>query len=285
MSGQGAVRRHAWAAATARTIAAVVAALLFMLPVLWLLISSLRPDSDIFGHLFPLTLEFIIPKSVTLHNYVNLLSTGFGRAVLNSLLVCAVTVVVGLLLSSFAAYALAVLRFRGREIVFAVVVISFMIPFEAIAIPLSVSFQHWGLVDSYTALILPGLANGLAIFNLRQFFLGIPVALREAAVIDGASEVRILFQVYVPLCRSALVGSGIMLFLGQWAAYVWPLLVVSDPRKQLAPIALSKAVTDHSVDYGQQLAGAMVLAIVPAIILLLLQRQFARSLTGTGIRA
>lgn len=267
-----------------RTAVAVVASALFLAPAVWLVVSSIRPSGDILGHLYPLTPQFLFPREVTLRNYANLLAGGFGRAAANSLYVSVVTVVLGLLLSALAAYALAVLRFRGREAVFAIVVVCFMIPFEAIAIPLSVTFQTWGLTDSYTALILPGLANGLAIFNLRQFFLGIPIELREAAVLDGAGELRILFRVYLPLCRPALIGSGIMLFLGQWSSYVWPLLVVTDPDKQVAPIALSKAVTEYQVDYGQQFAGAMVLALVPALILLLLQRQFIRSLAATGVR-
>ena len=119
-------------------------------------------------------------------------------------------VVAGLAVSAPAAFALAVIPFRGRSAVFTVVVLSFLVPFEAIAIPLSRTFSEWNLTNTLVALILPGLGNGLAVFTLRQFFLGIPPSLAEVAHVDGASWPRIFWSVYLPLTRPAMIGAGLM---------------------------------------------------------------------------
>jgi multiple sugar transport system permease protein/putative chitobiose transport system permease protein len=207
--------------------------------------------------------------------------SGFSRALLNSAFVCIASVVIGLLVSSMAAYTLAVFRFPGRNLIFALVVISFMVPFEAIAIPLSQQFISWGLGNSLIGLILPGIGNGLAVFNLRQYFLGIPTSYREAAMLDGASEPRILFLLYLRISGPALTNSAVLIFLGQWTAYLWPLLVISDSQYQLAPVALASTFGEHSADYGQNFAGTVLLALVPAISMLVLQRFFGRlSLTS-----
>jgi ABC-type glycerol-3-phosphate transport system permease component len=157
----------------------------------WILVGSVRPTTEIFGSLSTLSWGLLVPERLTTENYTGLFGgAGFGRALVNSVIVCVATVVFGVAMCALAAYALSVLRFRGRGVVFVVVVVSFMVPFETIAIPLAGLFTGWQLDNSYLGLILPGLGNGLAIFNLRQHFLGIPVSLREAAVMDGASELR-----------------------------------------------------------------------------------------------
>lgn len=259
------------------TVLAAALGLLFIVPAVWILSGSVRPSNEIFGSLTSLNWGIIVPGSVTFDNYAGILSTGFARALLNSLIVCLGTVAIGLLITTTAAYALAVLRFPFRNAVFAVVVISFMVPFEAIAIPLAQQFSEWNLTNTFIGLILPGIGNGLAVFNLRQFFLSVPPSLREAALIDGASEPRIMSSVYLPISGAALANTALLLFLGQWGSYLWPLLVITEPDLQMAPVALTKTVSEHATDYGQNFAGVILLTLVPAILMLFLQRYFTHT--------
>ena len=275
--------RHGRVGSLALTGIAAVIGCVFIVPALWIVLGSFRPNLDILSSLSPVTWNLILPTKLTLGNYSGLLgSDGFGVALVNSLVVCLASVALGLAVSAMAAYALSVFEFRGREVVFGLIVISFMVPFEAIAIPLSQLFTTWGLGNTLFGLILPGLGNGLAIFNLRQYFLGIPRSYREAAMIDGASEPRVLVAVFVPMSSPALTNSALLIFLGQWTAYLWPLLMVSDKSKQLAPVALASTFGEHTANYGENFAGAVLLSLVPAVSIFVLQRFFGRLSIGSG---
>ena len=265
------------------TAVAVLVSTIFVVPAVWILIGSFRPTEEILTTMSPLTWRLVVPSELTVQNYTHLLvDSGFSRALLNSAFVCVASVLVGLLISALAAYALSVFHFPGRNLVFAVVVISFMVPFEAIAIPLAQQFTDWGLGNTYVGLILPGIGNGLAVFNLRQHFLSIPTSYREAAMLDGASEPRILFSLYLRISGPALTNSAVLIFLGQWTAYLWPLLVVSNNDLQLAPVALAGTFGEHAADYGQNFAGTVLLSLVPAVSMLVLQRFFGRLAIGSG---
>jgi putative chitobiose transport system permease protein len=204
--------------------------------------------------------------------------------VFNSIFVTALTVVFGLIVSATAAFALSALRFPLRSAVFAVVVISFMIPFDAIAIPLADTFRAVGLQNTYAGLVLPAIANGLAIFVLRQFFLGIPKEMVEAARVDGANWWTIFSRIYVPLSKPALIGAGLLLFLSQWQAYLWPLLIVTEPSMQVAPVALAQFVGQYQSNFGTMFAGATIVSLIPAVILLSLQPYFVRSVSSQGLK-
>ncbi|WP_214613906.1 carbohydrate ABC transporter permease [Bifidobacterium longum] len=231
----------------------------------------------------PLSWNSLFPSEYSMNNYITLLfERGFARNLLNSAIVCIGSVALGLVLSLMAAYALAVLKFPGRNLLFAIVIVGFMVPFEAVAIPLSSLFTDWGLANTFLGLILPGIGNGLAIFNLRQFFLGIPVSYREAAKIDGASEIRILFQIYAPISVPALINTGLLIFLAQWSSYLWPLLMVNTSDMQVAAVSLASTFGERGVDYGQNFAGALMLALVPAILMLVFQRYFAAGSSSSG---
>jgi ABC-type glycerol-3-phosphate transport system permease component len=249
-----------------------------------MLTSSLRDPHEILRSLYPLGWGSLAPTEITFAAYGDLWDSGFLRAVLNSVIVAAGTVVVGLAICSLAAFALSALVFPGRNVVFAMVVLSFMIPFDAVAIPLFGLFRGMDLHNTYAALILPGIGNGLAIFLLRQFFLGIPPQLVEAARIDGASLFRIFLHVYLPLSRPALISAGIILFMFQWQAYLWPLIIISDPEMRVGPVALAQFSNQFDFDLSQLFAGAVVLSIIPALILLRFQRYFVGSLSSSGIK-
>ena len=264
------------------TTFAIIVSLMVLLPVVWLIASTFRTSSETFASSSPLSWNVLWPKDFTLVNLQSAVDAGFLTALGNSLFVAAATVVVGLAISAAAAFALAVVPFRGRSVMFSIIVLSFLVPFEAIAIPLSRNFSDWGLTNTLPALILPGLGNGLAVFTLRQFFLGIPQALSEAAHVDGASWFRIFWSIYLPLTRPALIGAGLILFLFQWQAYLWPILVTSRAELDLAPVAIAKAFGAFTTDYGRVFAETAILAIIPAIVLLALQRYFVTSVASTG---
>ena len=253
---------------------AVVLSIAAILPILWILSGSLRPSDEIFASINPLSWSTLVPSEVSLGNYIGLLGSGFGTALQNSFWSSVLAVVLGLSLSCLAAYSLAVLRFRGRAAIFAIVVVGFMIPFEAIAIPLSHQFKEIGLANTMIGLVLPAIGNGLAIFYFRQHFLGIPKSLREAARMDGASELRIMAAIYVPNSRAALANSALLIFLGHWTAYLWPLLIISDSRLQLAPIVLARTFGQYATDFGQTFAGAILLTLLPAVFVILIYRFF-----------
>ncbi|GAA1846397.1 carbohydrate ABC transporter permease [Agromyces salentinus] len=266
------------------TLLAWLAAIGFALPLLWMLAGSFRTGTDIFTNLYPLSWKLFIPTEVTFDNYATLMVGEFGLSVANSIFVTAVTVIVGLLICAMAAFALSILRFRGAAFVFALVVLSFLVPFDAIAVPLANLFRTWNLDNSYLGLILPGLANGFAIFVLRQFFMNIPLELAEAARVDGLGWWGIFWRIYLPLSKPALIGAGFTLFLFQWGAYLWPLMIGTEPSKVLGPIALANLAGQFEVDFGAIFAGAFLLTLVPLILLLIFQRQFTESLASTGTK-
>lgn len=267
------------------TAIAAVVSVAFLVPAVWILLGSFRDNDDLLTSLSPASWHLVVPRTFTLGNYAYLLTDGgFGRALLNSLLVCFCSVLLGLIISTMAAYALAVLDFPAKNAIFAVVVVAFMVPFEAIAIPLAQLFTDWGLSNSYFGLILPAVGNGLAIFNLRQAFLDTPSSYREAAKVDGASEFRIMARLYVPMNTPALGNSAVLIFLGQWAAFMWPLLVVTDQKLQVAPVALASTFGEHGAAYGENFAGTVLLALIPALAMGLLSRNFGKLAMSSGVK-
>lgn len=254
----------------------------FALPLIWMLVSSFRTGTEIFSSLYPLSPGILIPQRITLENYQSLLDSPFALSVVNSLIVTAITIIVGLMISASAAFALSALDFTGSRAVFGIVVLSFLIPFDAIAVPLANQFRDWGLANTYTALILPGLANGFAIFVLRQFFLAIPRELAEAATLDGLSPWGVFWRIYLPLSRTALIGAGFTLFLFQWGAYLWPLLIATDPSMVLGPVALANLNGQFEVNFGRIFAASVLLTIVPLVLLLFFQKYFTASLATSG---
>src|SRR5262245_53923981 len=189
------------------SLVAIACALAFLVPVLWLLASTFRSSAETFSSSSPLGWHVLWPENWTTDNIRNAVHDGFLRNLGNSVLAAGLTVAIGLAVSAMAAFALAAVDFPGRRLLFGVVVLSFLIPFEAIAIPLAHTFSGWRLTDNLWALVLPGLGNGLAVFTLRQFFLGIPPSLAEAARMDGAGWPRIFLRIYLPLTKPALVGA------------------------------------------------------------------------------
>ncbi len=256
----------------------------FVLPLWWAAVSALRPQRETFETISPVSFWTLFPRDLTLDNVTRLFDTDFVRAMINSTVVTAGTLIGGLAICATAAFALAVLHFPGRGVIFAVMVVSFLIPFDAIAIPLMSVFRGAGLENTYLALILPGIGNGFAVFLLRGFFLGIPGDLAEAARVDGLGWWGVFWRIYLPLSRPALIGAGLILFVFQWQAYLWPLLIAPDPVMTVAPVAIAQFAGQQGVDFGAIFAGATMTALVPLLVLLFFQRYFTQSVTSSGVK-
>ncbi|GAA1488137.1 carbohydrate ABC transporter permease [Brachybacterium sacelli] len=261
---------------------AIPVALVSIAPLLWAVISSVRPGEDVFRYLSPISWRTVVPENFTLSNYLEVLSGSFSLALLNSVVVAFFSVTLGLGVAALAAFALACLDFPGRSVVFAVMVVSFLVPFEAIAIPLSTTFRDLGLSNTYAGLVLPALGNGLSIFLLRQFFLGIPASLGEAARLDGLSWFGVFRRIYLPLSRGPLIGAGLILFVFQWQSFLWPLLVAPAPDVRVAPVAIADFAQETGVDFGQMFAAAILTAVIPLLLLLFFQRHFTGSASTSG---
>ena len=263
----------------------IVVGLVVVGPPLWALASSLRPRNEIFEYLMPFSLKVLYPTTPTLEAYrVIFFDKGFGRAVFNTGLVAVATVAGGLLVAALAGFAFARLEFPGKRALFGLTVVTFLVPFEAMAIPLYDLIQQFGWVDTYAGLIVPGVANGIAIFLFRQAFAEIPNDLVDAARLDGATWLGILFHIFLPLTKPVIVGASLLLFLFQWESFLWPLIAVRDERYKVVQVALSDFQLQYQTLWEQLFAASIVAAIIPLLLLLPFQRYFVRSVVGTGLK-
>ena len=263
----------------------IVVGLVVVGPLLWALASSLRPRNEIFEYLMPFSLKALYPTTPTLEAYrVIFFDKGFGRAVFNTGLVAVATVAGGLLVAALAGFAFARLEFPGKRALFGLTVVTFLVPFEAMAIPLYDLIQQFGWVDTYAGLIVPGVANGIAIFLFRQAFAEIPNDLVDAARLDGATWLGILFHIFLPLTKPVIVGASLLLFLFQWESFLWPLIAVRDERYKVVQVALSDFQLQYQTLWEQLFAASIVAAIIPLLLLLPFQRYYVRSVVGTGLK-
>lgn len=263
----------------------ILVALVFVFPLWFALSSSLRPADDIFRYSRPFTLQALYPTEPTLAAYREVFVTmGFGRAILNTFIVAAATVVIGIVIAALAGFAFARIEFPGRNVLFVLTVVTFMVPFEGIAIPLYDLVGQLGWIDSYAALIAPGVANGVAIFLFRQFFSEIPQDLVDAARLDGAGWLTVLVQIFLPLSWPVVIGASLLLFLFQWESFLWPLIAVRSEQYKVVQVALADFQLQFQTLWDQLFAASVVAAVIPLLILLPLQRYYVRSLVGTGIK-
>lgn len=255
-------------------------ALLIVFPFIWMLFTSLKPEADIAQ--YP---PRLLPAVWTLDNYINVWNRiPFARLFLNSVLFAGGVTLVSLLLDSMAAYALARLRFPGRNVIFIAILVALMLPFQVMFIPLYVTVHDFGLLDSYGGLIIPRATNAFGIFMLRQFFLTLPKELDEAARIDGTSEFGIYWKIILPLSGPAIATLAVFHFMYNWNDFLWPLLITSSTLMRTLPAGLALFVGQHVVEYGVVMAGS-VLTLLPLLIAFLFaQRYFIQGIAMTGIK-
>jgi multiple sugar transport system permease protein len=259
--------------------------IVFILPLWWALASSLRPLEDIFKYVSPFSWKAFVPDKITFAAYATIFAQkGYGMAVLNSVFVAGATVLLGLVINGFAGYSFAVLRFPGRDFLFFLIVLTFLVPFEAIAIPLYTVVRSIGWLDTYQGLIGPGVANGIVIFLFRQFFAQIPRELAESARLEGASWVTILLRIYLPLSKPVVISAALLIFLFQWESFLWPLIATRSENLKVIQVALAGFEERYVTLWNELFAAAIVAALIPLIILLPLQRFYVQGVTAAATK-
>jgi ABC-type glycerol-3-phosphate transport system permease component len=257
---------------------------IFLLPLWWAFSSSLKPLAEVFHDTSPFHARALLPLPFDLQAYQEIFRKGFGRALWNSFLVAFLSVTFGLAVNSCAGFAFAVLSFPGKKLLFALTVLTFLVPPEAIAVPLYTVMRNLGWLDTYAALVVPGLANGITIFLFRQFFAQIPRELAEAARVDGAGWLTILFRIYLPLCKPVIVSASLLIFLFQWEAFLWPLIATRSESMRVVQVALSGFEQQHQTLWNELFAASIVSSAIPLLILLPLQRYYIQGVVGSSVK-
>ncbi|MDB9494354.1 carbohydrate ABC transporter permease [Spirulina major CS-329] len=256
-------------------------AVIMLFPLLWLISTSLKsPSEQVFS--FP---PQLIPQAPTLANFRTVWqSYPFGQYLTNSVIVASLTVTLNLLFCSLAAYPLARLSFRGRDVIFASVVSTIMIPFQIVMIPLYVLTVQLGLRNTYLGIIFPAIASAFGIFLLRQAFQGVPKELEEAARIDGCTELGLWWHVMIPAVRPALATLAIFVFIGSWSDFLWPLIVIDRPEYYTLPLGVANLASTFSLDWRLIAAGSVISILPILIVFLFVQRYIIPTAAGSGVK-
>jgi multiple sugar transport system permease protein len=256
-------------------------AVLMLLPFVWMISASFKTLNEVLQ--IPPTW---IPRTLTLVNYFEIFrQMPFGRFFLNSVIVALITVAFVLITSSLAGYAFAKFDFRGKSVLFLLVLCTMMVPFQVRMIPLYTMIFQWDLVNTYTGLVLPGLVEAFGIFLMRQFIASIPNDLIDAARIDGASEPAIYLRIILPLSRSALAALAIFTVIGNWESFLWPLLVTNSQEMYTLPIGLAQFSGRYLSRIELQMAASTIAILPMVLVFLLLQRHIIEGITLSGLKA
>ncbi|MCD9046547.1 MULTISPECIES: carbohydrate ABC transporter permease [unclassified Luteimonas] len=252
----------------------VVLALIALAPLLWMVAVSFMQKGE--ASAFPPPL---LPAAPSLDAYRELFArAGMGRYFVNSLIVSIAITVGALLVNTMAGYAFAKLRFRGRDRLFQVLLAALVIPAQVAMLPLFLMMKGLGLVNTFGAVIIPALATVFGIFLVRQYARSIPEELLEAARIDGAGELRIFFQIVLPMLKPVLVTLAIFTFMAAWNDFMWPLIVLTDQDNYTLPVAIAALSREHVQEVEMMMAGAVVTVLPVLLLFLLLQRYYIQGL-------
>ena len=261
-------------------------AIVFMLPIWWVIVSSFKRDQSIFAALMPFSgkaLWFDVEMYLGAFRDI-IIHRNFGRAIFNSFFVSFSTVFLGVVVTSLCAFSFSVFDFKGKKILFGIVLVTFMIPFSAIALPLYQIVSGLHMVDTYWGLILPAVANGLSIFLFRQAFMDIPSSYLEAARLDGASWPRIYFSVYMRMSVSIIISAGIIIFMDQWEAFLWPLIAGRSQAMKVIQVAIADLSQDNEIFWNQIFAACTISIVVPVAIVLPLQKYYIMGISSSGVK-
>lgn len=255
-------------------------ALIWLIPLLWMFITSFKTD----GSVVTILSELMKPP-FTLTSYIKVQNTAMiSRWILNSVIVSIIQTISTLILCSLTAFAISQIKFKGRNLVFILILAGLLIPVEATIVPLYTMIVKLKWVNTFKALILPGIAMPLGVLILKQFYDSIPRDLVEAASIDGAGFFKIWSVIFLPLSRTALSSLGIFVFIQSWNNYLWPLLVASDTAMMTLPVAIPTFQSSFNTSLSVPMA-ANVLASLPALIVFLIfQKNIVKGITMTGIK-
>ncbi len=253
---------------------------LVAVPFLWMVTASLSPDGAALRG--PLRL---LPTAPTLVQYRELFGRlNFGRSLANSLTVATLLTVSSLLVNSLAGYAFAKGRFRGRNVLFTILLAALVIPGQVTMLPVFLLLRTLGMLNSYAGLVIPAAASIFGIFLIRQYCLSIPDELLESARIDGASEWLIYRKIVLPLIRPALVTLGLFTFLGAWNDFLWPLVVLSDSQLYTLPVALANLLGENASRVELMMAGSVVVVAPVLVVFLALQRHYIGGIMNSGLK-
>lgn len=257
---------------------ALAASLISVFPVLWMVSSSFKTRDTV-------TDGRLIPTDFTFDNFVYVFTeVPFARYLWNSFFTAAVITVVALLFHSMAAYALARLRFPGREKIFVLIFATLLITAPVVLIPLFLVARELGILNSYAGLIIPAIFNAFGIFLLRQFYLGFPRELEEAAIVDGCGHWRVYWNIVLPMSRPILSALAVFFFLANWNAFAWPLVATNDEDLTVVQLGISSFMTQYGSNWNYILAAATVAAIPTLALFFVFQRQIVESIKTSGLK-
>lgn len=265
------------------TIFFLIVTLLALFPLISLIFSSFRPASELLRGGITFNVRF---NELSLDNYTYLFTEAsqYWKWYGNSLIISALTIVLSLFFSSMVGYALAVYDFKGRNLLFVIVVFIIMVPFEILMLPLYELVSALNLIDTYTGIVLPGIISASAVFFFRQYAMGLPKELMDAARIDGCTEYGIYFRVMMPLMLPSFAAMAILQGLFSWNNFVWPLLIIRSSDMFTLPVGLQTLLTPYGNNYDVLISGS-IMTIIPIVILFLVfQRFFVAGLTTGGVK-
>jgi len=263
----------------------IVIALFFLFPIVFMFVSSIKNnETQIIRDMSSIS-AFIPYGELGLKNYFDVFKQmPFGRFMFNSVFIVGSTVLMGLVLNSMIAYALARLRFKGRGLILSVIISLIIIPTEVVVIPLLLMVNRIGWLDSYQVQIVPFIVDAFSIFLFYQFFIGLPKSLDEAAKIDGANPFQVYWKIIVPLSKPVFATVAILQFLFRWGDFLWPLMVTRGYEYRPLPVAIQQFFSQDPKVWGDIFAFASMVTIPSLIIFLLFQKWFMRSVASSGIK-
>ena len=276
-------RTRKWAIAPSKMLiylTMALGALVFFLPVFYMLTSSLKQSSDIFKIPFQW-----IPSPLVPENYAEAMKVApFGRYFLNSLIVGIFTTLLNVFFSALTGYGFAKYNFWGKKFLFIAILSTLMIPFQAIMVPLYIIVRDFSWLNNYLGLIIPWSLSAFGVFLMRQFILSIPNELMDAARIDGDSELGIFWHVILPLSKTPLVTLAIFTFLDSWNNLLWPLIIITKPEMRTVSLGLTEFQTLHGTSYNLLMAGSTIATIPILFLFIFLQRYFIRGVVLSGLK-
>jgi multiple sugar transport system permease protein len=257
-----------------------IGALVVVVPFVWMIFSSFKTIDE-----FYLIPPEIFPKKFTLDNFKQLFQKGnFGKYYFNSIFVTTVQVIFNIIIVTMAGYGFSKYDFKGKKVLFMVILSTTMVPWVATIIPLYIMAYKAKLIDTYAGLIIPGLADAFAIFLAKNFMTTIPTALIEAARIDGAGEFKIFRSLVLPLVKPVIAVITINKFIGSWNAFQWPLLIVGSDKIRTLPLAVAKFSSQYYDAYNLKMAAAC-LAIIPVLfVYIAFQKYFVTGISLSGVK-
>lgn len=264
-------------------ISNIFIALIFVSPLIWMVVSSLKPETKIFSELN--SLKTFIPTAATIDNYLQVFKRiPMMKYILNSLFYVTIIIVLDLGVNSLCGYALAKLNFKGKNFLTTLVISLMVLPLEAIMLPLYTEISTLGWVNTWLALIVPFIGKCFSIYMFRQFFIDIPNELIEAAQIDGCSTFKIFYKIVVPISGSVFATIFILDFTAHWNDFMWPLLVITSEDLRTIQLAIQTFFGQPPIYYGPIMASLTISAIPMIILFIFFQKYYVQGIATTGIK-